>query len=165
MNSANDSEWKSCIINLYIIKSSINLLNQSILFRYIHGYMFKSQPYIQMSSQWYKMQINYNHDCDPHRRQDYDDFVSVCYIHKKNEFCLAKSWNQRRKPWSRPSEVSNKEYIRFQTDYCLVTMLLNERLVRKLLFSGQSTYNSVYIHSIKFKTNQTSGINVKYLFG
>lgn len=55
--------------------------------------------------------------------------------------------------------------IRFQTDYCLVTMLLNERLVRKLLFSGQSTYNSVYIHSIKFKTNQTSGINVKYLFG
>lgn len=164
MNSANDSEWKSCIINLYIIKSSINLLNQSILFRYIHGYMIKSQPYIQMSSQWYKMQINYNHDCDPHRRQDYDDFVSVCYIHKKMNFV----WRSRETKGGNHVRDRVKyqiKNIRFQTDYCLVTMLLNERLVRKLLFSGQSTYNSVYIHSIKFKTNQTSGINVKYLFG
>lgn len=123
MNSANDSEWKSCIINLHIIKSTINWLNQS---HSVYDLHLKSQQYTNVIAKQHKMQINYNHDSMETRLW----WLFTCINDHKKLYFVWVSREITKNKEETMIRIERKIYI-FKSDYCLVTILLNEKLHSK----------------------------------
>lgn len=140
-----------------IIKSSINWLNQSLF--YFHNAFKKSTVYtnvkamIQNANQLLSWLWSVGDKIMMTLLWCVRSFLFLCFASR-----LAKSWNEQEE-----TRIKKKKIVRFQTDYCLVTMLLNERgrskkiavLRPKHLQLILYSFNKTFLKQIKQTNKQT----------